>query len=105
MSAIKVASIGGVERGFRVIVCRACRDPPCAAVCPTGALKPREGGGVIINYNKCIGCGYCREACPIGAIMWDEDDNKPIVCVHCGYCVEFCPHGVLALETVQLARR
>jgi len=105
MSAIKVASIGGVERGFRVIVCRACRDPPCVAVCPTGALKPREGGGVIISYNKCIGCGYCREACPIGAIMWDEDDNKPIVCVHCGYCVEFCPHGVLALETVQLARR
>ncbi|MCX8176661.1 MAG: [Fe-S]-binding protein, partial [Candidatus Bathyarchaeota archaeon] len=33
-SAIRVVSAGGVERGFVVIVCRACLDPPCARVCP-----------------------------------------------------------------------
>ena len=97
-SAIKVASIGGIERGFTVIVCRACPDPPCAASCPTGALKPRPGGGVISNSRKCVSCGNCVRACPIGAVMWDEEVNKPIICVHCGMCVGYCPYGVLEME-------
>ncbi len=99
-SAIRVRSMGGIERGFTVIVCHACRDPPCASVCPTGALRPRKGGGVILDPSKCIGCGNCVRACPIGAVMWDEENNKPVICIHCGYCVNYCPYGVLALEEV-----
>ncbi|MEM1641509.1 MAG: 4Fe-4S binding protein [Desulfurococcaceae archaeon] len=99
-SAIKVMSIGGVERGFRVIVCRACTDPPCASVCPTRALQPRKGGGVILDFEKCVGCGNCVRACPFGAISWDEEINKPIVCTYCGYCVRYCPYGVIKLEEV-----
>ena len=97
-SAIFVRSAGGVERGFVVIVCRACEHPPCATVCPTGALKPKEDGGVTLEEDLCIGCKLCVEACVIGAIRWDEDKDKPIVCRYCGYCVDFCPHGVLRLE-------
>lgn len=97
-TSIGVRSIGGMERGFTVIVCRACNNPLCAKVCPTGALKLRKGGGVHLNAVKCIGCGYCKGVCNIGAIYWDEEINKPMICIHCGYCVKFCPHGVLALE-------
>ncbi|RLE85430.1 MAG: [Fe-S]-binding protein [Thermoprotei archaeon] len=100
-SAIRVASIGGIERGFRVIVCRACPDPPCAASCPTGALKPRKGGGVLMDPKKCVSCGNCVRACPIGAVMWDEESNKPIICVHCGICAQYCPYGVIELEEVR----
>ena len=96
-SAIAVRSAAGVEKGFVVIVCRACMDPPCAKVCPTNALVAKKGGGVFLNPNKCIGCGFCRNACPIGAVMWDEAANKPIICVQCGYCVDFCPHGVIGI--------
>ena len=99
-SAILVRSVGGVERGFTVIVCRACSDPPCARVCPENALKVRPGGGVILDQSKCIGCGHCVEACTIGAINMDPENLKPIICVYCGYCAEFCPHGVIALEEV-----
>ena len=99
-SAIKVLSIGGVERGFTVVVCRACPDPPCAAACPTEALKRREGGGVVLDHTKCVGCGNCVRACPYGAVLWDEESNKPIVCVHCGYCTQYCPYGVIKLEEV-----
>ena len=100
-SAIWVHSAGGFERGFVVVVCRACPDPPCVAVCPTNALIPRNGGGVILKADKCIGCKHCVEACPIGAVFWDEENNKPIICVHCGYCVNYCPHGVLKIEEVK----
>jgi carbon-monoxide dehydrogenase iron sulfur subunit len=97
-SCIGVRSIGGMERGFSVIVCRACEDPPCAKVCPTDALTPRDGGGVHVDLEKCIGCGHCSEACVIGAIYWDDEINKPMICIHCGFCVNFCPHDVLGME-------
>ncbi|MCX7816352.1 MAG: hypothetical protein N2317_02415 [Syntrophales bacterium] len=97
-SCISVKSIGGMERGFKVIVCRACSDPPCARVCPTEALTPRTGGGVRMAMSKCIGCGYCKEACLLGAVMWDEGLNKPMICLHCGFCVRYCPHHVLGMR-------
>jgi Fe-S-cluster-containing dehydrogenase component len=97
-SSIGIRSAGGMERGFIVIVCRACSDPPCARVCPTGALVPKEGGGVKLDITKCIGCGYCKDACIIGAIFWDDEINKPMVCTYCGYCAKFCPHEVMKLE-------
>ena len=100
-SAIRVRSTGGVERGFVVIVCRACQDPPCLKVCPTGALSLRKGGGVLLDPSKCIGCGNCVKACPMGAIFWDSERNKPDICVHCGYCVGYCPHEVLEMREVK----
>lgn len=99
-SAIRIVSTGGVERGFTIIVCRACSDPPCARACPEDALRIREGGGVILIPDRCNGCGHCVEACDLGAIRLDEETQKPIVCVYCGYCADFCPHGVIALQEV-----
>ncbi|MCW7075306.1 MAG: 4Fe-4S binding protein [Candidatus Methanospirare jalkutatii] len=101
-SRIFVRSAGGMERGFVVIVCRACENPPCAAVCPTNALTPRKGGGVRLNLSKCIGCGNCKRACIIGCVFWDEASNKPMICIQCGYCANFCPHGVLSVERIEV---
>jgi carbon-monoxide dehydrogenase iron sulfur subunit len=95
-TCIEVRSIGGMERGFTVVVCRACDDPPCAKVCPTDALRPGDEG-VHLDVSRCIGCGHCRDACIIGAVFWDDETNKPNICIQCGYCAKFCPHGVLRL--------
>lgn len=95
-SRIAVRSAGGMSRGFRIVVCRACPDPPCARVCPEDALAVRNKGGVRLDPARCIGCGLCVEACPLGAIFWDHEEEKPAVCVYCGYCAKYCPHGVLA---------
>ena len=101
-TCIGVHSVGGMERGFTVVVCRACEDPPCLKVCPTDALRPRKGGGVLLDADKCLGCGHCREACLIKAIFWAEEINKPMICIHCGTCSKFCPHGVLRLEEKEI---
>lgn len=99
-TAIFVQSAGGFERGFIVKVCRACTDPPCVKVCPTNALTERKGGGVRLDYRKCIACGNCIANCTIGAIFWDEVLKKPTVCTYCGYCVNYCPYGVIKLEEI-----
>ncbi|MFQ5819515.1 MAG: 4Fe-4S binding protein [Candidatus Heimdallarchaeota archaeon] len=100
-STIHVQSAGGVEKGFVVIVCKACIDPPCAKVCPTDALIRREGGGVILRKSKCIGCQNCVDACPLNAVFWEEEINKPAICVYCGYCAKYCPHSVISLEEIK----
>jgi Fe-S-cluster-containing dehydrogenase component len=96
-TCIGIKSSGGISKGYTVIVCRSCENPPCANVCPTGALTPKEGGGVRLNSSKCIGCGLCKDACIIDAVFWNEQDDKPVICVQCGYCVDYCPYEVLEL--------
>jgi len=102
-SCISVHSAGGFRKGFVVVVCRACPDPPCARVCPTDALQAREGGGVRFKSELCVNCRNCVEACPFGAVLWDGEANKPLICVYCGFCASYCPYEVIALEEIGVA--
>lgn len=56
-----------VERLFLVVGCQHCAEPPCVPVCPTGATGQRADGLVTMDYDTCIGCGYCAVACPYQA--------------------------------------
>ena len=56
-----------VERLFLVTGCQHCAEPPCVPVCPTGATRQRADGLVTMDYDTCIGCGYCAVACPYQA--------------------------------------
>ena len=56
-----------VERVFVVTGCQHCANPPCVPVCPTGATRQRADGLVTMDYDTCIGCGYCAVACPYQA--------------------------------------
>jgi molybdopterin-containing oxidoreductase family iron-sulfur binding subunit len=47
--------------------CMHCDQPPCTPVCPVHATWKRADGVVAIDYDKCIGCGYCVTACPYNA--------------------------------------
>ncbi len=99
-AALRVKNYTGVEGAFSVRICYGCEKPDCAAACPTGALTPRKGGGVVFDRSKCINCGKCADACAPGALQWDIVDRVPIVCRHCGVCAAFCPNGVIAAVEV-----
>jgi Fe-S-cluster-containing dehydrogenase component len=97
-AAVTVRQNISATGSYRVVICRACPDPPCAEACPTGALEKRKGGGIRLKKDLCNSCGLCVDACIIGAIHLDSEEKKPVFCIHCGTCIEFCPHQVLVSE-------
>ncbi|MBC2697821.1 MAG: (Fe-S)-binding protein [ANME-2 cluster archaeon] len=100
-SAIDIRTSGGIESGLEIIVCRSCIDPPCARACPTGALTPRNGGGVILDKDLCDSCMTCASACLPRAIHFDKA-GMPVICTHCGVCARFCSHDVLELRKTEV---
>lgn len=100
-SAIDIRTSGGIESGLEIVVCRSCIDPPCARSCPTGALTPRSGGGVVLDKNLCDSCMTCADACLPRAIHFNRAD-MPVICIHCGTCAKFCSHDVLELRKTEV---
>lgn len=52
------------NRVYIPTICNHCEDAPCEKVCPTGATWTRDDGIVMVDDDKCIGCGSCAVACP-----------------------------------------
>ncbi len=60
--------------------CGSCRDCGiCISMCPQAAISKREEGNdfeLVVDPNRCIGCGFCAGACPCG--IWNLVENVPI---------------------------
>jgi Fe-S-cluster-containing dehydrogenase component len=44
--------------------CMHCDNPPCANLCPFGALNKYSDGSVVINHDLCMGGSKCKSVCP-----------------------------------------
>ncbi len=94
--------------------CMGCVAHPCQEVCPRGAIH-FENGKSVIDQDKCIKCGKCKQVCPydaichkerpcmtacgVGAIESDRVGRARInneKCVSCGMCMVSCPFGAIA---------
>jgi phenylacetyl-CoA:acceptor oxidoreductase subunit 1 len=64
---MEVGAFPEVKRAFVPVGCQHCDEPPCRDVCPTTATRKRADGIVTIDYDACIGCGFCAVACPYQA--------------------------------------
>ena len=88
------------------IACNHCVHPKCAGVCPVDAYEVRPDGVVLIDPQKCIGCGYCAWACPYDAPQMDRSGGSMTKCNLCcdnldaglpPACVAACPLRCLEL--------
>ena len=71
---VEIGEYPVVKRLFVPMGCMHCANPPCVPVCPTGASQQRGDGIVWVQYDLCVGCGYCAVACPYRArhLVHDE---------------------------------
>ena len=101
-----------VTRTFVPVGCQHCAKPPCMYVCPTTATRQRDDGFVTIDYDLCIGCGYCIVACPYQARykidkpryayragpmeseVLREDGRRIGVATKCTYCIDRIDAGL-----------
>ena len=90
---------------YTVEMCRHCDDAPCMAAAPEAVYR-REDGLVIVDPAKAKGCRELVEACPYGAIYYNEELDLPQKCTGCAHlvdeglpphCVDVCPHEALRM--------
>jgi NADH-quinone oxidoreductase subunit F len=69
------------------------QDKVCPARVCTALLK------FTVSEEKCIKCGRCFQACPVGAIEWQKKEYAKInreKCIRCKACINVCP--TMAIE-------
>lgn len=83
-------------------LCNHCDEPPCVPVCPVQATFQRTDGVVLIDNERCVGCGYCVQACPYDARFINHETQTADKCTFCEHrleagllpaCVESCVGG------------
>ncbi len=93
-----------VKMSYVFVPCQHCADAPCAAACTPKAINTRADGLVLIDPKKCTGCQNCVDACPYGAIYYNESLILAQKCTACAHlldrkdgswkvprCVNACP--------------
>ena len=58
-------------------MCNHCDDAPCMKAATGGAVKKRADGIVIIDPEKAKGQKAIVDACPYGAVSWNEEKQIP----------------------------
>jgi len=107
-----------IEPVFNIsLACQKCEEAPCIRSCPEKALeKDPETGSIIVDDDKCNGCGYCCRACEFGAMTMHVITQKALTCDLCEnmkeefveeggkkepQCIVVCPKEAITLKNVE----
>jgi Fe-S-cluster-containing dehydrogenase component len=98
-----------IDVAYRPTPCMHCDNAPCIKA--TNAIIKRPDGIVLIDPVKSKGQNNIVNACPYGAIWWNEDFEVPQKCTFCAHliddgwkqprCVQVCPTGALRVEYIE----
>jgi len=93
-----------VEAHFMPVMCNHCDDAPCMKAAKNGAVRKRADGIVIIDPVKAKGQKAIADACPYGAVSWNEQLQLPQAWIFDAHLLdagwtktraeESCPTGV-----------
>lgn len=93
-----------VRVSYMPIPCMQCDAAPCIKAAKNGAVYKRPDGIVIIDPEKAVGQRRIVDACPYGAIFWNEEKQLPQKCNFCvqrledgeiSRCVQACPNKAM----------
>jgi len=94
-----------IDVAYMPVFCMHCDNAPCIKAAKDGAVYKRDDGIVIIDPVKAQGQKHLVDACPYGAIWWNEEHSLPQKCTLCAHlldqgwkeprCVQACPTGAL----------
>ena len=99
------------------LACQKCDEAPCIKSCPEHALdKDPDDGSIVVDEDKCNGCGFCVRACDFGVMSLHLDTMKALTCDLCEgmkedfidpevgkkepQCIAVCPKEAIALKNV-----
>jgi len=66
-----------IEANFMPLMCNHCDDAPCMKAAKNGVVRKRDDGIVIIDPDKARGQKDIADACPYGAVSWNEEAQLP----------------------------
>ncbi|TDJ44366.1 MAG: oxidoreductase [Gammaproteobacteria bacterium] len=106
-----------VEAHFMPVMCNHCDDAPCMKAAKNGAISKRDDGIVIIDPEKSKGQKAIVDACPYGAVSWNEEKQIPQIWIFDAHLLDegwkqtraeqCCPTGVfrsLKIEDQEMQR-
>jgi 2-oxoglutarate ferredoxin oxidoreductase subunit delta len=69
-------------------------------------------GAIVVDIEKCKGCGVCVDNCPTGTLALHKEVNgkgynyahmaNPDLCTGCTNCAIVCPDTVIAVYRVKV---